>query len=985
VKTKLDIAMVVPGLPFNGDTLKKGALGGSETAAIYMAKNLQRHGGNVIVFCNTPEAMTDDDGVRYIPISAWGMYSRGTPHDITIIQRMPELFAQPINSRLTVMWCHDLALGRQASMFRSALWNVDFIFVLSEFMREQYKTVYGIDNSILRVTRNGIDTSLFSANETKKRDRFNLIYSARPERGLDMVLGLMPRLIKRDERFHLTVCGYDNTVPQWAEFYARCDAMMKALGPRHAVRAGNLTKPQLYNLYETAGVYAYPTPSPALPNFAEISCISAMEAMAAGLPIVTTNKGALRETIANGAGSLIEGKPGTPEYDDAFVEACVRYATDDAAFNDAGVAGRACSRRLDWGDVASGWLQLFEQEIKARNSNADTAFRHLYRMSDIIVAQEWLRERPEDFSDTAALEKLLEPFAFINEQEGYRKQYERIGATHDDYVYDTAPREPRFGLLKTWLQENESEIKNVLDYGCAHGAYAIGLAKQLPHLSIHGVDIDHFSTDMATKWAKQLDVADRATFAVWTHDAGKLQNDIGGMPFECALLQEVLEHVPEPWAVAQNVERQVKKDGWVYITVPFGPWEYASYHNYPWRCHVWHFDHHDLHDMFGSKPDLTIDTYYAGDSNELGIAQGWWIVSYRADHKPVPRIDTERKRWLMRPRQTVSASLIAGGASVIETLLWNLRSIYHVADEIVIADCGVPIGHLDTAIKLLDDTEPVARWRDKIRIVPGVDPREKGFDVARNMSLAACRMDWVFWLDTDERLMQPTILQKYLRENYYHGYGMRQHHLSCDVPMNPDMPVRLFRRRAHRDGRALSFIGALHEHPELSLNDGPGPIIVLSDVHIAHLGYLTESIRQNRFVRNFPLLKLDEEKYPDRMLQKFFIMRDKVQIARFELQNTGGRVTPQVRAMMREVVELGRKHFVGKGNYLNSDAIAYYSEALTILGEGFHTTMMIEADKVQSKPNGSAAQYRFANKEDFLAEFTRRANERIDPLEQEYY
>lgn len=981
MKTRLDIAMAVPGLPFDGDALQKQALGGSETAAIYMAKHLQRAGADVLVFCNTEKQMLDDAGVRYLPLGAWPMYARGTQHDVSIIQRQPQLMSPSLQTRLNVMWCHDMASGRMSNLFRSALWTVDFSFVLSEWMRQQYMQVYALDESAFRVTRNGIDASLFSREAPRQRDRFHLVYSARPERGLDVLLErIMPRLIARDSRYHLTVCGYENPVEHWAEFYKRCDRAMAALGPGKAVRAGSLTKVQLYKLYESAGVYSYPTPSLEMPTFVEISCISAMEAQAAGLPIVTSHKGALPETIKEGAGTLLQQDPASDAYCEAFTNAVHTYATDDQQFSRASEIGRGHGRQLDWKNVATSWLELFEKEIRTRNGDADRAVRHMHRVSDIVAAKDWLRDRPEDFKDLARIKQLLAPWDFMDQPDGYRVQYERIGATHEDYVYDSAPREPRFALCQRWLEEHRDDVKSALDYGCAHGAYAIGLAKNLPHLSVHGVDIDHFSTDMAAKWAEKLGVADRAKFDVWTHDSVTPAGEL----VDCAILQEVLEHVPEPWAVAESVERQVKKGGYVYITVPYGPWEYSSYHNYPWRCHIWHFDKHDLQDMFGDKKELVIDSYHQGDIPELSTPAGWWIVSYRADHEPCGQVDLKRKRWLARPRHTVSVAIIAGGSSVIETMMWTLRSLYHVGDEIVISDCGLPAGQFDSAMRILDESEPIARWREKVRLVPGIDPRVDGFERSRNMALDACVMDFVLWIDTDERLLMSTNIHKYLRANYYHGYGIRQHHLSCDVAMTPDMPVRLFRRTPYRDGRSMRFFGCLHEHPELEMNSGPGPIVVLSDVHIAHLGYLVESTRQQRFVRNFPLLQMDEQKHPERLLQKFFLMRDKVQIARFEIAQNGGKVTSQIKALMREVIELGRKHFVGKGNYMNSDALAYYSEALGILGEGFHATFSIEADQGQSKPNG-LAQYRFANKEDFMAEFTRRAAEKIDPLLGEYF
>src|SRR5207245_3605640 len=99
----------------------------------------------------------------------------------------------------------------------------------------------------------------------------------------------------------------DNPVDHLRGFYEQVNQLMAAHGDR-VVYLGALPKAQLHEHLATAGVYVYPTPSPALPTFNEVSCILAMEAQAAGLPIVTSRRGALPETIAEGAGSLLDGE-----------------------------------------------------------------------------------------------------------------------------------------------------------------------------------------------------------------------------------------------------------------------------------------------------------------------------------------------------------------------------------------------------------------------------------------------------------------------------------------------------------------------------------------------------------------------------------------------------------------------------------------------------------------------------------------------------
>ena len=59
------IVMHCMGLPFNGDTIKEGSLGGSETAAYYMARELSAQGHKVTLFTGSQDE-GNFDGVRYL-------------------------------------------------------------------------------------------------------------------------------------------------------------------------------------------------------------------------------------------------------------------------------------------------------------------------------------------------------------------------------------------------------------------------------------------------------------------------------------------------------------------------------------------------------------------------------------------------------------------------------------------------------------------------------------------------------------------------------------------------------------------------------------------------------------------------------------------------------------------------------------------------------------------------------------------------------
>ena len=962
---ELEWVFVVPGLPFNGETPFTKGLGGSESACVYVARELARLGQRVTVFSNTDKPGRYD-GVDYRPFDIWQDYCRYNRHDVLVIQRAPELFTASYQSKLNWLWCHDLALKRNENVFKGALWNVDRVLLLSDYMVRQYEDTYGIDERCIMRTRNGIDLERIedARHAVNQRDRKLLVYAARPERGLDVLLTrVMPALLERDPEYRLVIAGYDNPVPHLRDFYAACQRAAAALGDR-VNWIGALSQPDLWKLYSAAGVYVYPTPSPVNEKFREISCISAMEAQACGLPIVASKLGALPETIHEEAGILIDGDPERDGYINDFVDA-VLSLQDEKRWGEASIAGIRHASQLDWAGVAEQWLDDAHEQLTEVRGSASARVRDFIRHSDIVAARALLPHVEDEAERKELAAYLDEHYGFMAEPDGYRKHYEKIGATHDPNVYGQAVQEPRFGLMVDWLRERP-ECRLVIDYGCAHGAYAIGAAERLPDRAIIGVDIDKLSIEMANKEAVNRGVHERCRFVTGTH-----QSDIGVTGADCAVIQEVLEHVPEPWAVVDGVERWLRKGAKVLITVPQGPWEYPSYERYPYRAHIWHFDMKDIRDMFGRKKGFKAHVMPFGKVEELDAPIGWYVIEYEVDGTPTGRIDMERKLNLQRPRQTVSATIIAGPNSE-ETLHWCLRSIRHVADEIIIADCGMS----DEAIR-------IARQYPTVRIIKGVDPKEEGFETPRNIALKHARMDWVLWIDTDEKLVDFGHVHKYLRENVWHGYCLRQHHFACDTQFSADMPVRLFRRRPY-NGKTMRFWGMIHEHPELELNEGPGPVIVISDAHIAHVGYLTENVRRKRFARNYPLLQKDQEKYPDRLLQKHFIMRDEILLCQYELARNGGVVTEEIKRRCRRVIDLWRKHFRGQGKYFGVDSLQYYSQALQILGEGIDVAWQIAADKTNAKPNGTM-NYRFANEEDFLAELEKRARDAIAPYTAEHW
>lgn len=919
--TKLSIAFFVAGMPFNGDTLKTKSLGGSETAGLCLAREMAARGHRVFVFSNGEPGLYD--GVQYHPIDSWQQFASMVPHDVSIIQRAPGAFAAPLASKLNILWQHDLASARDADSFKSVLWNVDKVALLSDYHIQQYQEAIGFDEELVFHTRNGIDIDLFPEDN---HDRKTLIYCSRPERGLDRLLrDIFPRVLEKEPEARLKIAGYDNKAPHYAEFYAYCDELAAALGDR-VVKLGALSKKQLYREYASAGAYVYPTPSDICPGFKEISCITVMECMAAGLPFVGNPVGALPETLAKNAGYLVDT-------DDEMVESILTLMTDNKAFNHASKAGRRAAASLGWDAVAADWESMILSEIATRNFDSERLGRYFMKHSNVMPAKKLL-EGSQSFLGQYVAE-------FRAPDYSQPKEYNAEN-------YEAAIGDIRFNTVHQMMQ---GRVKgDLLDWACGQGIYAIELSKRLG-VHVVGVDLNPRAIEDADKFQAQHQGDVEFTNELDT------SRKYGGV-----FLGEFLEHCEKPWEILETANDLT--DEYVFLTVPYGPWELGT----EVREHLWEFEPQDFYDMLDGK-ELDVNMIPCG-RHPNGEPIGHIYVSFKADDQPVKQIDMDRKLEIQRPTQTVGASLIAGPGCE-STLIWCLESIANHVDQIVIGDTGMS-----------DLAKGIAQGFHA-QLVEAPNPKVEGFEMARNATLPHMDTDWVLWIDTDERLIDGENLRKYLRENCYNGYGIRQHHFAIDTQFTPDMPVRLFRNRPYK-GDEMKFYGAIHEHPELGLNQGPGPIVILHDVHIAHVGYLAESGRKGRFWRNYPLLELSEQRYPDRVLQYHFRCRDNILLCGYELEQNGGILTDTIRERCNEVIDLYRTHFLGKSGYLNIDTIRYYSQACEILGLGFDADISIQASRDGAKEL-SPNKIRFASKEDFEKEVKWIAEQAIEPYIKDHW
>lgn len=138
------------GMPFNGETIAKQSLGGSESAAYYLGRELAARGHRVTMFTTCEQGGTWD-GVNYVPAGPinqhtplgqhFEFYARNTPHDVLIMQRHPSAFDRVFASKVNIWQTHDLALHRTSGPIGAMMWNVDAVTCVSEWHKAQLREV----------------------------------------------------------------------------------------------------------------------------------------------------------------------------------------------------------------------------------------------------------------------------------------------------------------------------------------------------------------------------------------------------------------------------------------------------------------------------------------------------------------------------------------------------------------------------------------------------------------------------------------------------------------------------------------------------------------------------------------------------------------------------------------------------------------------------------------------------------------------------
>lgn len=254
---------------------------------------------------------------------------------------------------------HRLLIRRWYSfiaMQRRVVRNLDHVVTVSECSREAIEKAFAIEKSRISVVHNGIDTHTFQPQPATPRPPQHLVATASadaPLKGLDYLLHAVAQLRRNHPGLTLTVVGRPRPG-------GHTEKTIRALELGEAVTFRNgISTRELVALYARATIAV-------VPSLYEGFGLPAGEAMACGVPVVSTTGGALGEVVGD-AGVLV------PPADAPALARAIAGLLDDGQQRRrlGALARQRITREFSW-DVAGEKMTAYYRQILGNHAHHRT-------------------------------------------------------------------------------------------------------------------------------------------------------------------------------------------------------------------------------------------------------------------------------------------------------------------------------------------------------------------------------------------------------------------------------------------------------------------------------------------------------------------------------------------------------------------------------------------------------------------------------------
>ena len=249
------------------------ALGGSEKAVAYLSKCFPK---DYTIYISGHVENETIDNIHYIHIDELTNLINSIPFHTLIVSRYISFYEMfpTCSFYQSYIWAHDVLLLPYGSNLNDnqilKKWDnyINGCICLTDWHKNQFSEKYPVLKDKITIINNGIDIDSFTSvtNNNKIKNRF--IYTSRPDRGLNNLLNLWPKILEKIPDATLTISCYGN-FPSNPE-----EKVLKNIidqNPDTIRYLGKLKTEKLYEEMSKAEFWLYPT------HWPETSCITALE------------------------------------------------------------------------------------------------------------------------------------------------------------------------------------------------------------------------------------------------------------------------------------------------------------------------------------------------------------------------------------------------------------------------------------------------------------------------------------------------------------------------------------------------------------------------------------------------------------------------------------------------------------------------------------------------------------------------------------
>ena len=347
-------------------TPEREPLGGSESCAAYLARQMAQNGHDVTFAARLPLATPERLlGVRHVSVDELAGAGTLAAMDCDAVIA---LSAPPIAEQLKrlapravhVSWLHLTPEQTAMAPLHAMTPHIDCAVFVSETQRAM--TRYKGPSAVIG---NGIapafENMFADAGELGAAKQNRAAYTSMPYRGLHLLVDVIGKM-RGDTRFDIysAMRTYRVAEDRFLDLYQKVRA-----APRTCYH-GALSQPALAAALRPVAFLSYPC------AFVETYCIAALEAIAAGLKVVSIDLGALKETTLGFADLLpITVEMEDPEIVAGYTALLEKNVAEFLGDPDAWTAqrleqSRAVNRLCSWRARAMAWEQLLRPAIAAK-------------------------------------------------------------------------------------------------------------------------------------------------------------------------------------------------------------------------------------------------------------------------------------------------------------------------------------------------------------------------------------------------------------------------------------------------------------------------------------------------------------------------------------------------------------------------------------------------------------------------------------------